>query len=197
MKKVVAFFLALYAAGCGGDALVEKKEICDNPLQMGQICEEVDGEKNPWGSSPAGFNQCYRNDMGSIDYCCCKTSYDAGSVDASGGQQIEQQDIHQGPIISGEKEGIAVLVDALHQKGYTTEVNKGSWKVVLKNPDTGKYDLQLNPDIRFKKGDSTFSYVEFSSAEDPGIGVKSKFPLYVEIEPGTKSQILATLDNVL
>jgi len=81
------------------------------------------------------------------------------------------------------------------KQGYEPDRNSpwgDSWQfeVILRNPETGEYDIVLAPDVRFREGEGySYSHLEFNSQEDPGQGVSSRFPLYQEISPDTETNI--------
>ncbi len=94
------------------------------------------------------------------------------------------------PTITGEEEGLEVITDELSEMGYSCERNDGSWQITLQNPETGEYNLVLQPDLRcWEEENGHYSYFEFDSGEDPGVGYSSDFPLYREIGMDTEEKI--------
>ncbi len=91
--------------------------------------------------------------------------------------------------IQTEKDGIDVLVNELTNANFQVNVNT-DMKLTLKNSKTGKYDLILTPDIVFRSSSSKpYSFLEFNSSTNPGIGFASNAPWYREVQPGPEYMI--------
>lgn len=100
-------------------------------------------------------------------------------------------------IISDEQKGLEIIVDELQKQGYNPEINDGSWKLILQNPDTGEYNIVLQPDIRIMGYKySKYSYIEFNSKENPGVGFSNEFPPYIEIQPDIEQNIRKVIQEI-
>lgn len=93
-------------------------------------------------------------------------------------------------VISDEESGLAAIVNELSEQGFVPELQDGMWTVYLN-------EMLLIPDLRFYGVNPGYSYFEFSSEMDPGVGLESEFPLYREILPDTERQIREQVREVL
>lgn len=108
--------------------------------------------------------------------------YDGG-YDADAGLAAEER-------IYDESSGVNILMNELQSLGYLTEKQDGTWNVVLQTSQTDFTPLTLEPDVRFKKQEiDPYSYLEFNSDTDSGVGIFNYAPLYMEIEPNTEEGI--------
>jgi|SRR3989338_5833148 len=117
------------------------------------------------------------------------SGYDA-SVPDSGTSDGGRNDAGTAPIIAEEEPALNIIVDTLHNNVYTLERQDGSWSVLLSDPEDGQYNLFLYPDLRFRAAEtSAYSYLEFDSPEDPGVGFSSNLPFYRELPPDTEENL--------
>ncbi|MEK6901675.1 MAG: hypothetical protein AABX37_04990 [Nanoarchaeota archaeon] len=130
------------------------------------------------------------DDSGSDD-----TPYDTGSPSQDAGHDSRNE-----YVVRGEEDGIQIITTWLTAQGYAPEVRSDSWSTIrLRNPQSGEYDLVLEPDVRFRRGRNppAYSFFEFDSREDPGVGVTSDIPFYREVQPATEEGIKAYIQRVL
>lgn len=130
-------------------------------------------------------------------------NYDSNSsgrsnLDSTINDTLAEYDNGASPLITAEQEGRSLIEQILLSHSYQLQQNDGSWKITLLNPETGEYDLVLEPDFRFNKNpDSGYSYLEFSSSTDRGRGISSNYPFYREIVPGTRAEIEQQVNTAL
>ncbi len=137
------------------------------------------------GDEVKGSDKVYvpPGDVSNID---AGSSYDGGqSQDA--GQPSDR--------ITSETRGVAIMVNELQSAGYLVQLQTG-WGATVYDSQSAEHVLE--PDLRFRRtsGD-VYSYLEFNSPEDPGVGFTSVVPLYVEIQPGTEEEIREEVGRVL
>ena len=194
---------------------------CDN-YKPGMRCDSISNRKTYTDSEFMQFmfkNKYSKCGTHQNVYCCCGPYKKDGSVsppldkgtkpdsvivqDKTIWPDIWMPDLQSidqkvDQIITDESKGVSIIIDELKKQGYLPEKNLGKYKITLRNPKTGKYDLVLTPDIAFrKKLTDPYSYFEFDSKADPGKGIVSKIPFYYEIKPNYESKIRLSVTNFL
>ena len=97
-------------------------------------------------------------------------------------------------LIESEEDGVNLIANTLYDLGYSPVIQDGTWEVGI---GSGDDYVHLVPDIRFTDYNPGFSYFEFNSQEDPGVGYSDDLPFYQEIDPGYESQIVEQVQYLL
>ncbi len=211
-KKIISHLIVLFSAmGCAGE-----KDLCQQTKEKFSLnnvsCEfsSKDNIKNNLGSYYCSGN--------STQQCCCHSneSYytadsgstlDAKSDDVTSDATVysnvdgyrsrfnkevsENESVGDGleQIVTSEQDGVSIIRDILLEQQYFVGIKKDCSEIMLENPKTKKY-VTIMPDICFKKKvEDVYSYLEFDSVEDTGVGFSTMFPFYKEVKPDTKEKI--------
>lgn len=175
-KLALLLGLGVLASGCPPS----QEELEDSCL----YCEYV--EQEDWEA----WRDFYHDYMGdsicttSPKELCC---FEREDCTAEGTDLDEVEDDY----ITSESSGVAIIANTLIDLGYDPEIQDGSWQVLISNN-------VLEPDIRFRRYvNSGYSYFEFNTPEDQGIGYYSDLPFYAEINPTMRSRIEEIVEELL
>ena len=198
MDRRVIYFLLGLAVGCAQDNRRKHP-----PLNSRGGIEDVVADAGPV-NTPDDVTTGYDTDTATKDEADSSngdTPYDTEpSPPDEGNDSGNGGDSNGGYIVRPEREGIQIITTELEAQGYIPEVRSDHWSTIrLRNPQTGEYDLLLEPDVRFRRARNppAYSFFEFNSAEDPGVGMESDVPFYREVQPATGEEIRAYIQRVL